>query len=400
MSLAFREARDADLDRLIEIHQSAFPDERGVDARRRNFAHNALGHLGDLLVAENDGRLVGHGFLFPLHAWFGGSLVKVGGIASLGVAPEARRAGVGRALLDALHARAVEAQHAITLLYPFRQRFYLPSRYSPVSSFRTLSLGPDAVPGTWRQAEWGMPRAATGDDREAIVRLHEQEAAGRTGWIARPASLWDRRLVDERRHWFVVERDRQVVGYIGWVLRQATPHSWITLTIDELAASDDAARRRLLALAGEQGDQISTIELSVSEDDPLPRALVDADEGREPTGGVEHAVGVLAAGPMVRVVEIDRAIEARGYKDDGALDLELPDRSLHVEVSDGRASVLPPRGGRRLRLDPAVFGAVLYGALAPSAAARLGWVVADDPSTLLLADRVFGLPAFFTPDSF
>jgi predicted acetyltransferase len=400
VSLALREAREADLDRLIEIHQSAFPDTRGVEARRRNFVHNSLGRLSDLLVAERDGRIAGHGFLFPLHAWFGGVRVQLGGIASLGVAPEARRAGVGRALLGALHERALARKDAVTVLYPFSQRYYAPFDYSPVSPYRVLVFSPDAVPGAWGDPAFGVPRAATGDDREALVRVHEEEAARRTGWLARPESLWDRRLLDEGRRWFVIERTGQVVGYVGWSLEQSDPHSPIRLIVDELAACDDAARRRLLALAGEQRNQVSAIELAVPDDDPLPGALVDPDRGRGGTRAIEHPLGSLAAGPMVRVVDVDRAIEARGYVGEGDIGLELPGRHVHVEAKGGRARALPARQGARLRLDTAALGAVLYGALAPSAASRLGLLSADDPSTLALADRIFGLPPFSARDAF
>jgi predicted acetyltransferase len=400
VSLAFREALPADLDRLVEVHQSAFPDPRGVESRKRNFAHNPLGELHDLLVVEMGGQIVGHGFLFPLRAWFGGAAVKVGGVATVGVAPEARRAGVGRALLEALHARASEREDAITLLYPFRAGFYASLGYASVSPYRSLVVAPDAVPGAWRDPGWGLPRAVSGADRDGLVRLHQEEAARRTGWITRPEPLWDKRLLDEGRRWFVVERHGRMVGYIGWVLSQAEPHAPITLTIDEMAASDDKARMRLYALAADQGDQVSTIELDAAEDDPLPRAFVDPDRGRAGTHRIEHPLGSLVSGPMVRILDVDRAMEARGYLADGSLDVEVGDRAVHVEVANGRASVLPRRGGPWIRTERAALAAVLYGGLAPSDGARLGWLTADEPSTLALADRLFGLPRFFAQDSF
>jgi len=400
MSLAFREAREADLDRLVEIHQSAFPDARGVEARARNFAHNPLGPLRDLVVAESRAGIVAHGFLFALEAWFGGRRVKVGGVSSLGVAPEARGLGIGRALLGELHARARERQQAITLLYPFRQAFYRPDGYAAVSPYRSLELCPDAIPGAWRDRRGGVLRAATGGDRDALVRVHEREGARQTGLVARPPALWEMQLLDERRRWFVVERDERVTGYLAWTLTQPGPQAPITLRIDDVGACDDADRRLLLALAGEQRDQIDAIELEVADDDPLPRALVDPDRNRPGSVRAAHPLGAVLSGPIVRVIDPSRAIEARGYSCEGGLDLELPDDTVHVEVSAGRALVLPSRGGGRLRLDLSVLGAVLYGALTPSAGSRLGWITADSPATLALADALFALPAFFTRDTF
>src|SRR5512140_923029 len=85
-----RPAKDEDTERLLEIHASVFPDPRGAEERRRNFHHNALGGLGDLHVVEHEGRLLAHAFLFPLEVWIGGRPVPAGGVASVGVAPEAR----------------------------------------------------------------------------------------------------------------------------------------------------------------------------------------------------------------------------------------------------------------------------------------------------------------------
>jgi predicted acetyltransferase len=399
MSLTFREATEADLDRLVEIHQSAFPDGRGFEARIRNFAHNPLGSLHDLVVAEEGGRLVGHGFLFSLEAWFGGARVRIGGVASLGVAPEARRTGVGRAILAQLHDRARDLHQAMTLLYPFRSRFYMREGYSLVSPYVALEVAPGAIPTAWRNRP-GVIRAATGDDRDALREIHEAEALRRTGWIARPLALWERRLLDERRRWFVLDRDGRSVGYIAWTLAQIEPHAPVEMTVDELAGLDDEARLRLLAFASDQKDQVSTVRLDVAADDPLTVALVDPDQDRRGTERIEHPLGTLAGAAMVRLVDLTAAIEGRGYAGEGSLDLELPDRVVHVEVDGGRGRLLPARGGRLIRVDPPTLAAVLYGSLAPSAAARLGWLWADDPATLRHADTLFRLPAFFTPDSF
>ncbi len=49
--VSIRGAREADLERLIEVHGVSYPDERSAAVRRANFTDNALGKLGDLRVA-------------------------------------------------------------------------------------------------------------------------------------------------------------------------------------------------------------------------------------------------------------------------------------------------------------------------------------------------------------
>lgn len=80
------------------------PDERAWAARLRTYRHHFAAGRARLLVAEDDGRLVGyamglvtegHDDTFPLGA-------RVGELYTLVVAPDRRRGGVGAQLLAAL----------------------------------------------------------------------------------------------------------------------------------------------------------------------------------------------------------------------------------------------------------------------------------------------------------
>ena len=370
MTLSFRGATDADLDRLLEIHVSAFPDPRRMEARRRNFSHNPLGSLADLVVAEREGAIVAHAFVFPLESWFGGVRVRLGGVASLGVAPESRGVGIGRALLSELEARALARGDAITLLYPFREGFYVRAGYASVASFRRFLVAPRAIPRSWGhgQGAAGRIRPASGDDREGLVRAYEQEALHRTGWIARPAALWEKILVNERRRWFVLEHHGRVDGYVAWTLEQDEPHAAVGLVVEELVGGDDA-RMRLLGLAAAQRDEVREIQLDLADDDPIQRAFVDVDRDRWGDARGAHALGTILAGPMVRILDVRSAIEARGYLEDGDLELVVdakPADPLRGSKRAGprertaRRAAAPPRpnglGLRSLWFPPAERG--------------------------------------------
>src|SRR5262245_50331513 len=132
--MRFRKAKEEDLDRLVDIHLAAYPDPRSVAARQRNFTHNPFGGLEHLIVAEAAGSIVGHAFLFPFRAWFGGRLVKMGGVASVGVAPEARGRGVATALMTQLHVLSDRRGDALTMLYAFRHGFYARLGYTTTSA--------------------------------------------------------------------------------------------------------------------------------------------------------------------------------------------------------------------------------------------------------------------------
>jgi len=396
MKASFRPAREDDLERLLDIHTGAFPDPRGRPARERNFQKNALGEFSDLYVLVEDDTVLAHAFLFPLEAWFGGARVRVGGIATVGVAPEARGRGLGSRLVERLHEHSQARGDALTVLYPFRQAFYARLGYATTSSYRRLRLHPASIPWTPSM----RARAAGGPDREALVACLEAVGARRTGTLARTTRAWESRLADERRTWLVVEGPGGVEGYVVWTLEQREPHAETALQVRELVARTVAAERELWALVGAQRDQVAVVHADVAADDPLEHALVDADRARFGDGDIEHTLGEVASGPMVRVLDVARALEARGWLSDGTLVLAVGDQTLEVTAKGGRATVAASRGEAHVRLDARTLAAVAFGALPASRAARLGWLTARDARALALAEALLALPPYFSPDPF
>jgi hypothetical protein len=196
------------------------------------------------------------------------------------------------------------------------------------------------------------------EDRPGIEAAYERSARGRTGWLDRPERLWERRLLDERTRWFVLDRQGIVAGYVCWTARQLEAHAEVRLEVSDLVADDESARRRLLALIGAQRDQVTEVTLEVEAGDPIDRALVDADLVRHGTERVEHALGMLVGGPMLRLLDVARAVEARGYRSNGALDVAVdgaPPQS--VEIRDGQARWGPSRGGPLLCVERSTLGA-------------------------------------------
>ncbi len=427
-ALTFRTAHAADLDRLVEIHTSAFPDPRGHSERRRNFVANPLGPLDALWVAVDGGEIVAHAFLFALRKWLAGSAIDVAAIASVGVAPEARGRGVATQLLAHLHAKADAKKASVTMLYAFRQGFYAHHGYAPVTPSRLLRVHPASIPSAWRREPGVALRAARNGDRAAIVDTYTRAAHRSHGWLLRPEALWDRAFADERRTWTLASRGKRIVGYAAWSLVQAESHAETRMVVHEVAADDDAARRALFGAIGAQRDQVSEVEVDVDARDPIDRALVDADRERFGTKALEHAIGEIAAGPMVRLVDVARAIGARKYPEDGAIDVAIDGASalgagtprsdgaagsergprstpdlrpaLKVTISRGRAKVsVAERSRAPLVIGRAALGAVMFGGIAASDAARLGWAHGE-ASTLARADTLFATAPFFALDSY
>ena len=400
LGMHFRRAEDADIERLIEIHASAFPDPRLAGARRTNFMFNSFGDLDDLHVGELEGVVVAHAFLFPLALGFGGRRVRAGGIATVGVAPEARGTGVATGLLDHLHAQSRLRGDAITVLYAFRQSFYARHGYAPASASKRLYFSPRAVPAAWRES--GKVRAATGEDSGAIIACYERAVSRGTGLIVRPQRFWESRLCQEKRRWFVaLSASSEVTGYLVWTASQSEAHAKTTLVVHDLVADDDVTKRVLYGLIGAQRDQIAEVEIDVDDRDPIDRMLEDPDQLRFGTETVEHVIGEIVGGPMVRIDDPARALVARGYLADGAIDLAIDGgEARRLEIQGGVGRVAAPGAGPVLRLHGNALAQTLYGALAPSDAAHLGLASADDASTLALADSLLALPPYFALDPF
>ena len=115
----------------------------------------------------------------------------------------------------------------------------------------------------------------------------------------------------------------------------------------------------------------------------------------------EHVLGTVSGGPMVRLVDVARALTVRTYTNDGAIDLVIEGRPpLHLAVVDGKGKLSVPRQARApLTIDRAPLAAVLFGGLSATDAARLGWAKGDE-ATLARADALFASPPFFALDAY
>lgn len=427
--MEFRRATAEDVDRLVEIHFAAYPDGGwSATARRRNFTHNPLGALKDLVVVELGGDVVAHAFLFPLRASFGGRSVGVGGIASVGVAPEARGRGVATALMNHLHVLADARGDVMTMLYAFRHGFYARLGYATTTSRKRLSFDARSIPASWVALAKTRVRAARGRDRGPMRNVHARMVARSSGCITRPKAFWEVLLLRERRVLFVCERAEQaskskrssraetssVSGYVAFELLQEEDHGETTLEVTELVADDDESRRALLGSLATMRDQVSEIVLEVAESDPLERALIDPDGRRYGTHAVEHSLGEIVGGPMIRIEDIPRALEARGYEANGTFDVVVSQDeekldgaeaggkdliAVGVRVRDGRAEVGPARGGGALHTNRAGLAAIFYGGLSVPEAVALGLAEVDSGIAQRIA-AIARLPALAPMDAF
>lgn len=410
-NLSFRPATPDDLDRLVEIHTMAFPDPRGHEERRRNFLAKPFGPFADLHVAVVTGgaraEIVAHAFAFGLSVGIGGATVPVTGIATVGVAPEARGRGVAKRLIE--HVLAVgEASGAVaSFLYPFRQGFYARLGYVSAPHVHHLAVAPESLVSLAKLGHGIRVRRAHGDDRQVLHDLYSAEVGRSTGLLVRSERLWNMHLSDERRAIFVGERAGEACGYVSMITHQAEAHGEIRTEVLDLVGGSFADRAAMLGWLGGLRDQVSEVDVCLAADDPLLPALLDLDVDRKRVAGagtgvgarVEHPIGVLGTGPMLRIPSPRRALVARGYRRDGAFEISVGGDTFGLVIASGSAMIVRSAKGPRLAFTPEGLAAVAYGGLPLARAVALGWASGDEEAVFLAA-RVLEVPAWHTWDRF
>ena len=393
-------ARSNEIERLIAIHSASFPNPLGFPERRANFMDNPRGPLSDLHVARNGkGDIVGHGFLFRTRTFILGGEVQVGAVASVGVASEARGGGVARALLHGLLDESERRGDALQLLYPFSYAFYASLGFGHVSPLVRLRTPCRSLP---HRGEGKRCRRATTDDNAAIAVTYAAAAARENGLITRSDAVFAKYLNAPGVMKFVVEGELGLRGYVSFVFVERHDVGEVELHVRELVALDDDARRALIGVVAAHRDQVTNVELTLLPDDPLPMLVEEPRAPREPfVPGHLHPLGALAAGPMVRAVDVRSLLLSRGYRNDGALDLRVVDPrkgtiALRLEVRDGvgKASESPSGSEHALEVDVGAFSSIAVGALRPSDASRHGRLHGS-PASLAVADRLFATGAPF-----
>jgi predicted acetyltransferase len=407
VQLSIRGAKEADLDRLVEVHAACYPDSRTAAQRRINLVQNpwskgGKGGLSDLHVAELDGRIVGHGFGFRLTTYFGGELVPAVGIASVGVAPEARGRDVGARIVSHIENQGRERGAVLALLYAFRHGFYAKRGYADVTPMHRLGCDPRAIPFAWvAKARRALLHAATAKDVRSVIALHGRSVKRSTGGIERPATLWTRIFASERFQIVVLEGAAHgAAGYVVFELLQDEEHARTRLDVHDLVADSDEARRTLWGLLGMQAGQVAEINVEIAEDDPIAFALTDIDGVRFGDERVEHALGSIVAGPMIRMLDVRRALGARGYATTGDVDVKTKSQTLRITARAGRGQLAKsPKRASPLTTDERTLTSMAFGGLGVTAAARLG-LVRGTEETIGRADILLRLAPFVTRDRF
>lgn len=352
-----------------------------------------------LLALTADGRPVGTAATYPFELTLPGeTLVPAPGVTAVGVLPSHRRQGVLSAMmrhqLTELRARG----EVLSVLLASEATIYGRFGYGPATYTSRLT-----VPR--HRAALAVPRARAVADAPAVVadngsvevlrraecgeileEVYDRYRRAQPGALSRPHRWWALRAgqppISPAPRYIALHRDADGVpdGYAGYSIESGT------LTVDETIATDDAV---FTALAGFVlgHDLVSQVVFKhVPPQHPLRRQLADFRAG-EVSGDMDWL--------WVRLLDVPRALTARGWFTDGELVLAVDDPFLDdhgrylLTVRDGKADCVPTGREPDLSLDVCDLGSVYLGGTAPSTLVRAGHIRAHRPGAAALADALF-----------
>ena len=391
--LSYRAARDErDHDAFLEItaRSFAFPKE-GLAVW--------LSQLGreNLRFVEERGTPRGALALLPMGQWFGGRRVPMCGFAAVGIEPEVRSLGVGRALMEGALRELAERGIALATLYPSTAAFYRKLGFELAGTRSELRVALRTLNA--RRPPLAIRRGTSADDA-AVRALYATVAARSPGFLERHEYIWGRvrQWREEQRELYLFERGRELAGY-AFLARRRKDNGRHDVFVSDYASSGSEAVQTLLALLASHRSLGDDLVFFGRHEDPL---LLELDELGEPHTRIAHSL------PWVtRIVDAPLALEARGYAllHSATLGFELDDKHLAhnrgrflLQVERGRARV--KKGGRGdLKLDVRALSALYSGYLSASSLAAAGRLEGSD-GAIALADALFAGSPPCMPDMF
>lgn len=392
--MEIRSTTDQDLDVFVDTLHAAFA--RFPEDQTRGAWWSALEMDRGLLAVTAGGRPVGTAAAYSLELTLpGGNAVPVAGVSVVGVVPTHRRQGVLSAMMRHQLAELRSRGEFLSVLLATEAVIYQRFGYGPATYTRQLTVQRNqaalALPrarGTADAPATGsvelMRRAECGD---LLEEVYDRYRRGQPGALSRPHRWWSKGAgqppIAPAPRYIAVHRDADGVpsGYASYSLVEPG-----TLIVDETIATDDAAATALARFVLGH-DLVSRVVFKhCPPDHPLRWQLADFRAGE---------VGDDTDWLWVRLLDVPRALTARGWFADGELVLDVDDPFLGerdrylLTVRDGEAECVRTDREPDLSLDASDLGSVYLGGTAPSTLVRAGHITAHRPGAATLADALF-----------
>ncbi|MFC8194202.1 GNAT family N-acetyltransferase [Streptomyces sp. NPDC057298] len=397
--MEIRPMTDKDLDVFVDTVHAAFGLFPEPPVEGGGLWWSALEMDRCLLTLTADGRPVGtaaaHSFELTLP---GETLVPVSGVTAVGVLPSHRRQGVLSAMMRHQLAELRAGGEFLSVLLASEAPIYGRFGYGPATYTAQLTVERHKAALAVPRARGEADAPATGSDNgsvevlrraecgEILEEVYDRYRRAQPGALSRPHRWWALRAgqppISPTPRYVAVHRDADGVpdGYASYSVESGT------LTVDETIATDDAVFAALSRFVLGHDLVSKVVFKHVPPGHPLRWQFADFRAG-EVSGDMDWL--------WVRLLDVPRALTARGWFTDGELVLDIDDpffgehgRYL-LTVRDGKADCVPTDRKPDLSLDVRDLGSVYLGGTAPSTLIRAGHIHAHRPDAAALADFLF-----------
>ncbi|MDX8049896.1 GNAT family N-acetyltransferase [Lentzea sp. BCCO 10_0798] len=383
--MQIRSTTDQDLDVFVRTVHTAFgrfpetPDENGG-----GLWWSAV-EMDRGVVAETGGKLVGTAISYPFELTLPGAVVvPAAGISSVGVLPTHRRHGVLTAMMRYQLGALRDSGEFLSVLLATEGGIYGRFGYGPATCTRRMTVQRGQSAFRTRVRAGAIEVLPRSEATEVLEEVYDRYRRTQPGALSRPHRWWALGAgmppVAPAPRYVAVHRDAHGVpdGYATYVLDGGT------LTIDETIAADDAVFAALARFALDHDLVTEVVFKHVPTDHPLRWMLADFNAGA--TSGEMDWL-------WVRLLDVPRALTARGWLTDGEIVLDVDDPFLGehhrylLTVEDGKAECVGTTRDPDLSLDVRDLGSIYLGGTAPSTLVRAGHVLAHGSAAK--ADALF-----------
>jgi predicted acetyltransferase len=392
--MKIRSTTDQDLDVFVDTLYAEFGQFPESSADGERVWWSLLEMERGLLATTAAGRPVGTAAACSFELTLPGEiLAPAAGVTAVGVLPTHRRQGVLSAMMRHQLAELRAREEFLSVLLASEAPIYGRFGYGPATYTQRLT-----VPR--HQAALALPRARGTVDAvagsiellrraecgEILEEIYDRYRRAQPGALSRPHHWWalgaGHPPVSLAPRYIAVHRDVDGVpdGYAGYSLGGST------LTVDETIAADDVVFTALARFVFGHDLVTDVVFKHFPPGNPLRWQLADFRAGE-----VSDDTDWL----WVRLLDVPRALTARGWFTDGELVLDVDDPFLGergrylLTVRDTKADCVPTDREPDLSLDVRDLGSVYLGGTAPSTLVRAGHIRAHRPGAATLADALF-----------
>jgi predicted acetyltransferase len=339
--------------------------------------------LENFRVIYSEQKVAGGLAIIPMGQWWGGQLVPMAGIAAVGISPEYRGDGVAIALIHQMLQELSQREIPISVLYPATQRLYRKAGYEQAGSSCFWEIPSDSI--QIRQSS--LPIEVVNPQNYAIFHeLYQQQAKLTHGYLSRHPAIWQglvRESDSETIYSYLIGDKDQPQGYI--IMTQERTKEGTILRIKDWAILSNAAVQTFWSFITNHRSIIDKVIWKSSVIDALTLMLP------EKTASIRNQDRW-----MLRIVDVCKALEARGYPPgvEAELHLEVQDDLLTanqgkfiLSVANGKGEVT--KGGKgELQLDIKGLAPLYSSLFTPHQLQLLGKLKATE-TAILTATQIF-----------